>query len=181
MENWSIGKSLTLTDLSMCINKYRILTVGLSACIRVPVKMKGQMIYPDFMVAIGHGRNKQCTPMYDDDYFDGPPNFILEIHEDTKAKFVKERKEFFASAGVQEYLIVNASLNKIEWNRLDGAKFKKIKPDRDGLIKSTSLPGLWIPIPALKKRDNWAIMAAIEHGITRREHHQLMESIWNKN
>lgn len=181
MDNWTIGKSLTLTDLVMCINKYRILTVGLSSCIRATVKMKGEMIYPDFIIVIGHGKNKQCTAMYDDNYFDGPPNFILEIHEDTKSKFVKERKALFESAGVQEYLIVNAGLTKIEWNRLSGSKFKKIKPSREGIIKSTSLPGLWIPIPALKKRDNWAIMACIEHGITRREHHELMDSIWNKN
>lgn len=165
----------------MCINKYRILTVGLYACIRVAVKIKEQIIYPDIMVMIGSGRNKQCSPNFEENYFDGPPNFILEIHEDTKSKFVKERKELFASAGVQEYLIVNESLTKVEWNRLNGAKFKKIKPDREGIIKSTSLPGLWIPIAALKKRDNWAIMACIEHGVTRREHHELMDSIWNKN
>lgn len=181
MEHWSIGKSATLTDLGMCINKYRILTVGLYACIRAAVKIDNQMIIPDLIVMINSGRNKQCTPNYEADYFEGPPNFILEIHEDTKSKFIKERKELFSKAGVQEYLIVNDKLTKIEWNRLVDTKFKKIKPDREGIIKSSSLPGLWIPIPALKKRDNWAIMACIEHGITRREHHEMMDTIWKKN
>ena len=77
--------------------------------------------------------------------------------------------------------MMNEQLTKIEWNRLIGDKFKKIKPDKEGIIKSSSLPGLWIPIPALKKRDFWAIKACIEHGITRRDHHELIHSIWNKN
>lgn len=181
MENWSIGKSATLTDLGMCINKYRILTVGLYACIRVGVKLGDQILCPDMMVMINFGRRKQCYPDYENDYFVGPPNFILEVHQNSKSEFIKERKKLFSSSGVEEYLIVNEELTKIEWNRLVGDKFKVVKPDREGIIKSTSLPGLWIPISALKKRDNWAVMACIEHGITRREHHELMDSIWNKN
>ena len=177
---WSIGKSATLTDLAMCINAYRVRTVGLYACIRVGVKIEDQLIYPDMIVMIGHGRNKQCNPDYENNYFVGPPNFVLDIHENTKSQFIKERKNLFANSGVQEYLIVNESQSKIEWNRLVNKKFKKIKPDKEGIIKSTSLPGLWMPIKALKKRDNWQIMACIEHGLTRRDHHELMDSIWNK-
>jgi hypothetical protein len=181
MGNWSIGKSATLTDLAMCINEYRVRTVGSYACISVGVKIESQILYPDMIVMINYGRKKQCEPDYENDYFVGPPNFVLDIHENTNSQFIKARKKLFASSGVEEYLIVNESLSKIEWNRLENKKFKKIQPDKDGIIKSTSLPGLWIPINALKKRDNWTIMACIEHGLTRREHHELMHSIWNKN
>lgn len=165
----------------MCINKYRILTVGLYACINVGVKLGSHLIYPDLMVMIGHGRHKQCEPDFENNYFVGPPNFVLDIHEDTRSSFIQDRKKLFAETGAQEYVIVNEGLSKIEWNRLEGNRFRQIQPDKDGIIKSSSLPGLWIPIPALKKRDNWAVMACIEHGITRRAHHELMESIWNKN
>lgn len=181
MGNWSIGKSATLTDLAMCINEYRVRTIGLYVCINVGVKIDNQLLYPDMIVMINYGRKKQCDPDYKNDYFVGPPNFVLDIHEDANSQFIKERKNLFANSGVEEYLIVNEELTKIEWNRLIGSEFKKIKPDRDGIMKSTSLPGLWIPIDALKERDNWTIMACIEHGLTRREHHELMQSIWNKN
>jgi len=181
MEKWTIGKSAAITDMGMCINKYRILTPGLYCCINVAVKFGERIEYPDLMVMIGSGRHKQCEPDHERNYFVGPPNFILEIHQDFKSQVVKERKQLFSSFGVQEYLIVDDLSTKLEWNRLVKGKFKSISPGRDGVIKSTSLPGLWIPIDGLKKRDNWAIMAAIEHGVTRREHHELMESIWNKN
>lgn len=181
MENWTIGKSATITDLGMCINRYRTHTVGLYACIRVGVKIGEQLLYPDMIVMIGHGRNKQCQPNFDRDYFEGPPNFILDIHQDSKSDFIQGRKEVFSSSGVKEYLVVNEELTKIEWNRLNGSKYLNIEPDQEGMIKSTSLPGLWMPIDALKKRDYWTIMACIDHGVTRRDHHELMQSIWNKN
>ncbi len=177
---WSIGKSATLTDLAMCINAYRIRTVGLYACIRVGVKIENQLIYPDMMVMINYGKRKQCSPDYEENHFVGPPNFVLDIHENVNSDFVQERKQLLATSGVEEYVIVNEALTKIEWNRLNDGKFDSIEPDEDGRIKSSSLPGLWIPIDDLKKRDNWAIMACIEHGISRREHHELMHSIWNK-
>lgn len=180
MEKWSIGKSALLTDLGMCINHYRLQTVGLYACIRVEVQLGDQLIVPDMIVMINAGKRKQCEPDYDKDIFIGPPNFVMDIQESTSSAIGKERKQLLEKAGVEEYFVVNDALTKIEWNRLAGNRYKRIKPDKDGLIKSTSLPGLWMPIDALKKRDFWAIMAAIDHGITRRDHHDMMESIWNK-
>jgi hypothetical protein len=36
------------------------------------------------------------------------------------------------------------------------------RPDDEGIIKSRSLPGLWIPVKALRKRNFWTVMASIE-------------------
>lgn len=180
MEKWSIGKSATLTDIAMCINKYRILTPGLYACINIGVKINGHIEYPDLIVMMNSGNKKQCEPDYENNYFNGPPNFIVDIQEDISSELIKSRKKLFASSGVEEYLIVNEGLTKVEWNRLIKSEFQEIYPDDDGIIKSSGLPGLWIPINGLKKRDYWAVMASIEHGTTRIEHHKLMQTIWKK-
>jgi hypothetical protein len=180
MGKWSIGKSATLTDIAMCINKYRILTPGLYACINIGVKINGQIEYPDLIVMVNSGNKKQCEPDYENNYFNGPPNFIVDIEEDTSSAFLKNRKKLFAFSGVEEYLIVNEALTKIEWNRLIKDEFQEIYPDDDGIIKSSGLPGLWIPINELKKRNYWAVMASIEHGTTRTGHHKLMQTIWKK-
>lgn len=184
---WSIGKSATLTDLGMCINKYRTLTVGLYACISVGVKIEDTIIYPDMMVMIGSGRHKQCNPNFDKDYFEGPPNFVLDIHKDFNSQYIIERKKLFLSSGVQEYLIVDENLTKFEWNRLVKNKltrkrdYQEIQPDEKGIFKSECLPGLWIPLEALKQRNTFKIMACIEEGVTRKPHHELMDTIWKKN
>ena len=179
MEKWSIGKSALITDLGMCINHYRLNTVGLYACINVGVKIGDRLLYPGMIVMINAGRRKQCNPDYENNYFVGPPDFVLDVYEDPKK--ILERKLLFSSAGVGEYLVVNEQLSEIGWYRLKNGEFEEIKPDSDGIIKSSSLPGLWMSIPALQKRDFWSIKACIDHGLTRRSHHDLMQSIWNKN
>ncbi len=65
------------------------------------------------------------------------------------------------------------------WNRLIDGKFSVIETADREMIKSTALPGLWIPAYALKHRDWWSIIGAIAEGVTRRGHHDLMETIWN--
>ena len=180
MEDWSIGKSAAITDLGMCINHYRLHTVGLFTCIRARVKIRDQFLTPDMIVVINAGKHKQCSPNFDENYFDGPPNFILDVYDQSEITSIKERKATYASSGVQEYLVVREDFLRIEWNRLQNGKYKALKPDKDGITRSKALPGLWIPIPALQKRDFWAVMASIDQGITRREHHELMDTIWNK-
>lgn len=168
----------------MCINEYRVRTVGLYACINVGVKLGDVFVNPDFMVMIGKGHHNQCKPDFENDYFVGPPNFIMDIHNDLNSEFIQERKQLYEKSGVQEYVIVHENLEWVEWNRLEKGKlfkkkkFQEVQPDENGIIKSSSLPGLWIPINALKKRNNWAVMACIDQGLTRRGHHDLMDSIW---
>jgi hypothetical protein len=180
MDIWTIGKSATLTDMSMCINRYRMLTPGLYACLRVGVNVNGKLEYPDLMVMINSGKLKQCTPNYEKGYFEGPPNFIMDIPDDIHSDEIERRRKLFAVAGVKEYVIIDEAITNIEWNRLDGNRYVQIYPDENGLIKSSSLPGLWIPIDKLRTRDIFAVMASIDHGTTRNEHHQLMETIWKK-
>ena len=81
-------------------------------------------------------------------------------------------------SGVLEYVAWFNSSELPIWNRLINGKFKKIKEDENGLIKSEALPGMWIPTKPLKNRDWWVVMATISHGITRRGHRDFMATIW---
>ena len=180
MDVWSLRKATTIIDLGMYVNRYRILTVGLFTAINAGFKYNGQLYNPDIVVAIGSGAHKQSQPDSEFVYFEGAPNFIIDVYNDFKSAEIKQRKLAYEEAGVQEYVIVSEDCEKVEWNRLIAGKFKKVKPDRDGMIRSAALPGLWIPTNKLR-RDPFAVLASIEHGITRREHHDLMDGIWNKN
>ena len=180
MRTWSIGKSATLIDIGTCINKYRMSTPGLYVCINVGVKLGDQIESPDLIAMINSGPEKQCKPDFEQGYFVGPPNFVLDIHEDIHSSFAQNRKKTFSSAGVKEYLVLNETLTQIEWNRLTAQGYQQILPDGEGLIKSTSLPGFWLSVRDLEKRNFWGVMAWIEQGVTRREHHELMMGVWRK-
>lgn len=177
-ESWSIGKAALLTDLAMCINRYRMHSVGMFACIQASVQLGNHTVYPDFMIMINAGPKKQAEVDFEKNCFIGPPNFILEIFSKDDVGRFQQRKALFETAGVQEYLVMDENLSAIQWNCLRNGKYRLLKSDTKGVLKSEHLPGLWIPLEALKTRNFWNIMAAIDQGVTRKEHHVMMQSIW---
>ena len=174
----NIAQAATLADVSMCINHYRLSTPGLYVCVHVPVQLdKKTRIVPGLIAQVNCGKHKQCDPgSYD--YFSGPPNFVFDCFKDDQADEYKFRRECFERRGVKEYVAWFLSAKLPEWNRLEDGKFQRVREDPEGLIKSSALPGLWIPMGALEKRDWWCVMATISRGVTRRGHRDFMATLW---
>ena len=179
---FDIGSSVLLTDFGMCINYYRLFSPGLYCCTLVPVQLdEHTRLCPGIMVMANYGRNKQCTADPDGRCFNGPPNFVFDAFPKSGLLDYEHRRDCFERAGVMEYVALqDAEFPRCFWNRRVDGKFALIENDDPGMIRSTALPGLWIPTEALKQRDWWSIMASIAHGVTRLPHHELMESIWRK-
>ena len=170
------GQSALLTDIAMCINYYRLFSPGLYCCIHAAVELDGTRFCPGIVVQVNHGLLKQCDP---DDGFKGPPNFVLDVFGDDMPDY-EHRRDCFERHGVIEYVALRLT-EPVEWiwNRLVDGKFAAIEAADNELIMSAALPGLWIPAYALTHRNWWAIMAAIERGVSRRGHHEFMDTIWN--
>lgn len=178
----AVGQSALLTDLAMCVNYYRLFTPGLYCCMFVPVQLdEDTRLCPGLTAMINSGRHQQCTADPPLGGFSGPPNFILDVFPRDSLQDYEYRRSCFERAGVVEYAAVQ-DLGKplLMWNRRVDGKFTRIEEDDPGFIQSTALPGLRILLRALAERDWWSIMAAIAQGISRRPHHELMESIWRK-
>ena len=177
-----IGSSVLLTDFGMCINYYRLFSPGLYCCTLVPVELDEKTrLCPGLLVMVNYGKHKQCTADDEGQCFKGPPNFVLDTFPADDLLDYEYRRACFERAGVIEYVALqDAEVPVCLWNRLIDGRFTLIESDDPGMIRSTALPGLWIPTEALKNRDWWSIMASIAHGVTRLPHHDLMESIWRK-
>jgi hypothetical protein len=180
MPELTTAKSVLLTDLALCVNHYRLFTPGIYVCLHVPVVLdENTRIVPGLIAMVNHGRLKQCEPVTLG--FEGPPNFVLDVFDADEMAEYKARRSDFERSGVTEYVVVeNAERLRLHWNRHDGSRFVDAAADRNGVIKSKALPGLWIPVKALATRDWWAILSAIEYGVTRLGHHEFQESIWHK-
>jgi len=173
-----VAQSANLTDVAMCINHYRLSTPGLHVCIHVPVQInRSTRVIPGLIVQVGNGKFNQCNPV-DYDHFSGPPNFVFDVFRDEQRGTYDSRRELYEQNGVIEYVAWFNSSKLPIWNRLAKSKYREIEEDEDGLIKSTALPGLWIPTKSWAERDMWSIMAKISHGITRRGHRDFMATIW---
>ena len=177
-----VGQSALLTDIAMCVNYYRLFSPGLYCCTLVPVQLDEQTrLIPSVLVMVNHGKHKQCSVDPDGDFFVGPPNFVLDVFSGEDTGDYEERRGCYERAGVLEYVALHdTQAPECHWNRLIEGRFQLIAADDPGMIRSMALPGLWIPTDALKNRNWWAIMGSIAQGVTRRGHHDLMDSIWRK-
>jgi hypothetical protein len=173
-----VGLSALLTDIAMCINYYRLFSPGLYCCVHATVQLPDATRFcPGIVVQVNHGPLKLCDPDPDYNYFNGPPNFVLDVFGDDLLDY-EHRRECFERAGVMEYVAVRLT-DPLEWtwNRLIDGKFSEVKTADNELIMSTALPGLWIPSYALKHRNWWVVMAAIARGVSRVGHHEFMDTI----
>ena len=177
-QEYDIEQSATLADMAMCINHYRMSTPGLYVCIHVPVQLsEGSRVVPGVIAQVNSGKFKQCDPG-DYTYYSGPPNFVFDVFREEQRSEYESRREIFEQSGVIEYVVWFNSEKLPLWNRLVAGKYQSIQEDEDGLIKSSALPGLWIPVKAMAECDWWSVMAKISHGITRRGHRDFMATIW---
>ena len=174
-----ISQSATLTDVAMCVNRYRLATPGIYVCVHAQVQLIPEIrLVPGLIAQVNYGKHKQCDA---GDYklFSGPPNFVFDVFKEGEIGEYETRRQHFEQAGVLEYAAWHNGAPLPSWDRLVDGTFREITEDEPGLITSTALPGLWLPIKPLQDRDWWTILASIDRGISRRPHHEFMEAIWN--
>ena len=176
MPSRNVYHSALLTALAMCFNHYRMRTPGLFTCVGVDVVLPSspEALAVDLVVQVNYGKHKQCSVPEGGNCFVGAPNLVLNLFESDAV--YQQRRALFAEAGVLEYLSVrNADEIEVTWNQLvggAGGAYEAIDMAGDGMMESMALPGFWMPKPALRARDWWTILSAIEHGVTRKPHHE---------
>ncbi|MFO1046057.1 MAG: Uma2 family endonuclease [Planctomycetaceae bacterium] len=181
-----ISQSALLTDIAMCINYYRLFTPGVYCCVHSTVQLQdGTRFIPGVVVQVNNGLLRICDPNPEYQYFNGPPNFVLDVFSENDMSDYEHRRNCYERSGVLEYVAVILAVSKDEtewiWNRLIDGKYREVSTEDNELIMSTALPGLWIPPSALRCNNWWAIMATIARGVSRVGHHQFMDTICGKN
>lgn len=175
----TIGQSALLTDMALCVNRYRLFTPGIYVCIHAPVLLDAEhRIVPGLVAMVNHGSQKQCQATSKE--FQGPPNFVLDVFAHGQTSEYERRRDLFGRFGVTEYVTLeDRDAPVLRWNRNDNGTFRLLEPDQNGLIKSEALPGFWLSTRALADRDWWSLLAVIERGTTRRGHHEFQETVWH--
>ena len=168
MPELGVHQSALLTDLALCVNRYRLFSPGWYVCVLAKVQLSpDQWEVPGLVAMVNYGRKKQCEVR--DEVFHGPPNFVLDVFDSAADEDYLRRRERFAKHGVQEYLVAfNDELVTLHWHRLDAGGYRLVEPDADGILRSTALPNFWLPLQAVQDRDWWCVLGCIERGVSRR-------------
>src|SRR5262245_33896209 len=103
MAELSVHQSALLTDLAVCINRWRLFSPGWYVCVLAKVQLSPEESeVPGLVAMVNYGRKKQCEAH--DEAFHGPPNFVLDVFCSDDDPDYLRRRDTFCKSGVHEYL-----------------------------------------------------------------------------
>jgi Uma2 family endonuclease len=161
-----------------CLFSYAVATpnVELSDKVSLRLKTNGNDPQPDLVLRI----NEACggrSRVGKDDYLEGAPELIVEIAASSASYDLHEKLEIYERNGVQEYLVWRIDDKAIDWFRLRGGKYAKMKADAQGIIKSKVFPGLWLNVKALLSDDLATVLGNLQQGIATAEHGAFVQRL----
>lgn len=109
------------------------------------------------------------------DYIAGAPEFVLEVAGSSRAVDLHKKRKIYQRCGVLEYLVLCVEEQELRW--FDLPNDLRVAADADGVMRSKSLPGLWIDATAICKLDFGGVMKALESGLASPEHAAFVEHL----
>jgi Uma2 family endonuclease len=149
--------------MSMWLGTYGIATPGVGIADNATVILDElNEVQPDLLARIepdAGGRSRITA----DGYVDGPPELIIEIASSSASYDLHMKRDVYAAAGVQEYIVWRTLDHAIDWWALDdraggrrgqrgqrdGDRYRSLSIDAGGLVQSQVLPGLVLDIGAM--------------------------------
>jgi len=107
MAGLTVHQSVLLTDLALCVNRWRLFSPGWYVCMMAKVQLSPEESeIPGLVAMVNYGRKKQCEAGDEnDEAFHGPPNFVLDVFNAKDDPDFLRRRERFCKHGVHEYLV----------------------------------------------------------------------------
>jgi Uma2 family endonuclease len=110
-------------------------------------------------------------------YLEGAPELIDEISYSTASIDLHQKYDLYEKAGVQEYLVILLKKREVRWHRLVNGKYKRLRPDATGVIRSRVFPGLWLDSKALFTNDLAGVLTTLEEGLACAEHGRFVADL----
>ena len=128
----------------------------------------------DLMLRIATGKgSSQLTE--EGQYVVGPPELVAEIAHSSRALDLHQKLDDYQAAGVSEHLVCS-----VEDEGIFGRSFstsKSIQPNRDGILKSSVFPGLWLCEPAFIQQQTPSILETLQEGLRSKQHESFCKRL----
>jgi Uma2 family endonuclease len=129
---------------------------------------------PDALLRIETGGTSTLS---EDGYIEGTPELIAEIATSSAAIDLGAKKNAYRRNGVQEYLVWQTFENRFSWFRLQAEEFVLIEPDAEGIIRSSTFPGLWLAVTALLEGRMIDVLHTLQTGLASPEHQAFVQKL----
>ncbi|MFN8423568.1 MAG: Uma2 family endonuclease [Anaerolineae bacterium] len=105
-------------------------------------------VEPDALLRVARGIGGTSNPT-EDDYLAGIPELVVEVAASSAARDLNIKKRLYARIGVPEYIVATTHERAVHWFVLRDGAFVELPADDDGVYRSPSWPGLWLPAAAV--------------------------------
>jgi Uma2 family endonuclease len=124
---------------------------------------------PDLILLIDPacGGQAQISP---DDYIEGAPELVAEVAASSASMDLHDKLDLYRRMGVREYLVCRVLDRQLDWFVLRGRQYRRLKPGKDGLLRSKVFPGLWLDPEALLAGNLARVLAVVREGTASPEH-----------
>lgn len=113
-------------------------------------------VQPDAILLRRGGATKQT----DDDYLEGPPEFVFEIAASSASVDLGPKLRAYRRNGVREYVVWQVWEKRLDWFELsEDGEYVAREPDKRGVIESRAFPGLRLAVEKLLAEDLAAVLA----------------------
>jgi Uma2 family endonuclease len=110
-------------------------------------------------------------------YLEGAPELAAEVSQSRTSYDLHQKRDLYASAGVQEYLTLLLREKEIRWHRLVEGSYERLEPAADGILRSVVLPGLWLDPVAFLAGDMARVLEVLQQGIRSSEHAEFVSRL----
>ena len=162
-------------DLITWLGVYRTATPGVEAADNTTTRLDlDNEPQPDALLRIAIGGTSTIS---EDGYIEGAPELVAEIAASSAAIDLGAKKNAYRRNGVQEYLVWQTFENRFSWFRLVAEEFVLIAPDPDGIIRSSTFPGLWLAVAALLQGNMIEVLNVLQVGIAEEAHQGFIQEL----
>lgn len=116
----------------------------------------------------------------EDGYIVGAPELASEISSSSTSMDLGKKFHVYRRNGVREYLVWRVLDNAIDWFVLEGAEFRPLAADAQGIYRSRQFPGLWPHAAALIAGDLPLVHRTLQEGLQSAEHVTFIEEVQRK-
>lgn len=160
------------SELNFLLKTYSVKTPGTGVVDNATVMLSEEdEVQPDVTLRLLNGRSRVTKT----DYIEGAPELVAEIAHSSRALDLHMKKDRYALAGVQEYIVLCVKPKKLFWFDLRASN--EVEPDNDETLRSIVYPGLWIRRDAILSGDCALMLEVLERGLESSEHKRFLEQL----
>jgi Uma2 family endonuclease len=158
------------------LGMYATMTPGVEVFTNGTVRLDVENIFqPDAAMRIMESFGGKSR--IEEGYLIGSPELVVEIAASSASMDLHSKMKIYRRSNAREYLAWRTLDAQFDWFILKEEAYIRQEPDKDGIIRSSVFPGLWLDVNALLRGERAALWATLQKGLATPEHAAFVESL----